>query len=543
MRKLLTKFLMVLFILPVTGFSQTLEWAYKIGGSYQDQALDIVKDSLGNIYLTGGICNSVDFNPHGLPYIVNATGTDKSDVFVAKYNKDFELLWAFAIGSDSWEVGAVLMVDDSLNVFVIGEGYGAIDFDPTSGTHIFDCSSTNSFIAKYSKDGVFVAVNMIPEIPMYPPNVNIYSDVEKNIFVYSNDTLSKFDPALQLIWKNRIAGNPELFKAKEFFSVRNFTTPFYSSYSGPDDSLILNKYHHSNGNLICSKLYAFSSGFINGGYIKKTKSDKLLISGSFWGDMSFFGNNDTITVHNADMGTSPYGTYPLQREFIAMYDTMDNVIWAKAYDDSSPEPYIMETADSGNIYTLGFLNFDANFDPDGSQILTNGGYGNYIAKYDSNFVYQAAAEFLGGSYNDFIGEFKLYDDTAVMCGHFFNTIDLDLTASNFSLSAAPPEDIFVAKYSEFDIETNPVLVPDLQVNEAGASVFPNPSEGKFYVHLSAVKATAEIIVTDLNGAVIHNETPDKADVCIDLSEYPASVYFLRIVSGNAITTKKIVKIN
>jgi len=542
MKKKLKIFLLSLFLLPFTSFSQTLEWAYKIGGSYHDQTLDIVKDSLGNIYLTGGICNTVNFNPNGAPYMVNATGTDNSDVFVAKYNKDFELLWAFAIGSSSWEVGAVLLVDDSLNVFVIGEGYGAIDFDPTSGIHIFDCSPTNSFIAKYNKDGAFLAVNPIPKIPIYPPNVNIYMDVEKNFFVYSNDTLSKFDPALQLIWKKSIAGNPELINGRNFYSVRNFTTPFYSSYSGPD-SLILNKYDHSNGNLICSKHYAFSSGFISGGYIKKTRSDKLIISGSFWGDMSFFGNNDTITVHNADMGSSPYGPYPLQREFIAMYDTMHNIIWAKAYDATSPEPYLIETGDSGFIYTLGFLNFDANFDPDGSQILTNGGYGNYIAKYDSNFVYQAAAKFLGGSYNDFIGEFKLYGDTAVMCGHFFNTIDLDLTASNYSLSATPPEDIFVAKYSGFNIVTNLPVAIDMQVDGLNASVFPNPSEGIFYLHLNPATTNALISVSDLSGTVIHTEKTDMADVCINLSSYPAAVYILRIISGNSITSKKIIKIN
>jgi len=532
---------MVLFLLPVTGFSQTLEWAYKIGGSYHDQALDMVKDSLGNIYLTGGICNSVDFNPNGAPYMVNASGTDRSDVFVAKYSKDFDLLWAFAIGSDSWEVGAVLLVDDSLNVFVTGLGYGAIDFDPTNGTHIFDCSSTTSFIAKYSKDGLFKAVNTIPKIPIFPPNVSIYKNSEKNIFVYSNDTLSKYDLDLQLIWKNRIAGNPELFDGKKFFTVRNFTTPFYSSYSGPD-SLILDKHEASSGNLTCSKLYAFSSGFIDGGYIKKTRSDKLIISGCFWGDMSFFGNNDTITVHNADMGSSPYGPYPLQREFIAMYDTMHNVIWAKAYDGSSPEPYIIETGVDGNIYTLGFLNFDANFNPDGSQILTNGGYGNYIAKYDSNFVYLSAAKFLGGSYNDFIGEFKLYDDTAVMCGHFFNTIDLDLTNADYSLSASPPEDIFIAKYSNFDITTFPASI-EIPENEIFSDVFPNPSRGIFYIHMNSPVPNTLITVSDLAGNILYSETTGRSDVSIDLSKYPASVYLLRIITGNTSMVKKIVKIN
>lgn len=536
-------FLPITFLLISSlSFSQTIDWGFKIGGSYEDRALDIVKDSLGNIYITGGISNSVNFNPHSTPYFINAIGQNSSDVYIAKYNKDFDLLWAFTIGSSSWETGAKLLVDDSLNVYLIGNGFGNIDFDPSFGTNFFNCSPTNAFIAKYDKDGAFKAVNSISSIAMYPPNSNIFLDNQNYIFTYSNDTLSKFNSNLQLIWKISIDGQPELFNKTEFYSIKNFKTPFYSTNTS-QNNLLLEKYNNITGNLIYNKQCALANGFISGGFIKKTKNNKLIVSGKFWGDISFYGNNDTVSLSNSDIGYSPWGQYPIQREFIAMFDTSDNILWAKAYDDKSPEPYIIETDNQGNIYTLGFLSSDANFDPDHSVILSNGSYGNYIAKYDSCFTYCAASQFLGGSYNDFIGGFKLYNDTAVICGHFFNSIDLDLTSSNFSLNSNPPEDIFVARYSNFNIVTNPASVSENIVNSPKLSVFPNPSDGIFGLQINTFSENTFITVSDIKGNILISKKTNENFIKIDLSNYPSSIYILNVKTENSIVSKRIIKIN
>jgi len=252
------------------SFSQTIDWAYKIGGSYEDRAHDVVKDSLGNIYITGGFSNTVNFNTHGTDYQINAVSENSSDVYVAKYNKDFELLWAFALGSSAWEMGAKLLVDDSLNIYVIGDCAGNIDFDPSNATFLFDCSPSNAFIAKFDKNGNLKAVNKIPKISMYPANADIYRDNQNSIFTYSNDTLSKFDSDLQLLWRKRISGKPELFHESEFYVIQNFKTPFNSSTYDQHD-LILEKYDNSSGELSFSKQYAFANGYICGGLVVPTK--------------------------------------------------------------------------------------------------------------------------------------------------------------------------------------------------------------------------------------------------------------------------------
>lgn len=62
MKKIILPFLC---LISFSLLSQNLEWAHRIGGSYEDNCFDMAIDSLDNIYLTGGICNSVNFNLNG----------------------------------------------------------------------------------------------------------------------------------------------------------------------------------------------------------------------------------------------------------------------------------------------------------------------------------------------------------------------------------------------------------------------------------------------------------------------------------------------
>lgn len=536
-----TKCLLLIISFTLSSFynyAQNIEWGFKIGGTYEDNALDITNDSLGNIYLIGGISNTVNANPNGSPHYVEASGTNSMDVFVAKYNSDFALLWAFSIGSNSWESGAKIMVDDSLNVYIIGEGFGNIDFDPTDEDYFLDCSPTNAFIAKYSEEGTFKSVNKIPSISIY--RSKIFIDNQNYIFTYSDDTLSKFDINLQLIWKSRIEGNPELFNKSEFHTIRNFRTHYYN-FDWDQDELLFEKYDNINGTLVYSKQYAHCDFYVFGGIVKKTKRDKLIISGYFWGNLSFYGNNQTIQVSNHDITWDGNMEVPQPREFIAMFDTTGNLLWAKAYDDKSPMPRLIETDSQGNIYTRGFLNFFANFDPDSNIILTNNGYNDYIAKYDSTFSYQGTSLFLGGSYNDRTQGFTIYNDTALICGHFFNTIDLDLTSASYTLSANPPEDIFVAKYSDFTIEENPINISESKNELQSINIFPNPSIGIFDLEIIPFTKNATIRIYDMKANLIHTQLADDGRIKIDLSKYPSSLYFIQLISGNSSIQKTIIK--
>ncbi|MFA5816474.1 MAG: T9SS type A sorting domain-containing protein [Bacteroidales bacterium] len=519
MKKILLSVIILGILVSFTGYSQTLDWAFKIGGSQNDVAEDILKDSLGNIYMTGGISGTVNMNPVGTPVIVNAGNTNYSNLFLAKYNKDFRLIWVVTIDQES--TGAKLLVDDSLNVYVLGSGSGSYDFDPTTGTRYFDCSPSNSFIAKYDRNGNFLAVNAIPALGYYPPNSKIFIDKQNHLFTYSNDTLIKFNKGLQPLWENRIEGNPVFFNQQDFVLIKNFKHWF-----NPDGNSVANMIYESRDNIsgtsTHTQLYGDCDFYIGMGFLTKTKSDKLIIKARYWGKLTLYGNNDTISFTNKDMIWSPYGGYHIGRDFIALYDTTHNLIWAKDFPGGSPNPYLIETDEKGNIYTLGFLNFSANFNPDGQNLLTNSGYSNYIAKYDSSLNYLAAAQFLGGSYMEQFGAFKLANTTALICGCFYNTIDLDLTPSRYSLSSQGVWDIFVAQYSDFDIVSDVTSIVEFPDNPI--RIYPNPTKG--ILNFSGLSKPVDVKIYSTQGILLR--TVNNFEISMDISDLSPGVYLILV---------------
>ncbi len=72
------------------------------------------------------------------------------------------------------------------------------------------------------------------------------------------------------------------------------------------------------------------------------------------------------------------------------------------------------------------------------------------------------------------------------------------------------------------------------------SVYPNPSGGQVTVTTGNVVAY-ELSVVDLTGKTLERMQPTTSLVAIDLSAYPAGVYFIRIHTENGVFTEKVMK--
>lgn len=151
-------------------------WARAIGtNGANDEFFDMALDSNGDVYVTGYIGASA--NVYGRDYgagvqplthtITNQGGTTGFlDVVVAKYANNGAYQWGFSIGSaDGAEKGTAITVDASNNVFVSGQLFNTMDFDPSAATvNLTESSpqgSGDAFIAKYSTNGNFITVGQI----------------------------------------------------------------------------------------------------------------------------------------------------------------------------------------------------------------------------------------------------------------------------------------------------------------------------------------------------------------------------------------------
>ncbi|MCE9540913.1 MAG: T9SS type A sorting domain-containing protein [Bacteroidetes bacterium] len=73
-------------------------------------------------------------------------------------------------------------------------------------------------------------------------------------------------------------------------------------------------------------------------------------------------------------------------------------------------------------------------------------------------------------------------------------------------------------------------------------IYPNPSNGKFNLRLTPDYTIHRLVVLNILGKVVQEDDffGNKSDYQIDLSSQAAGIYYIKLYSGNNITTQKAV---
>lgn len=99
-------------------FNGNVLWAKRFGGSIDDMANCITIDSLGNAYLAG------NFKSYNIIFdtttLINYDSTSSSDIFIAKFDANGNVIWAKNIGSSSNDFASSIAVDVSGNAYLAG---------------------------------------------------------------------------------------------------------------------------------------------------------------------------------------------------------------------------------------------------------------------------------------------------------------------------------------------------------------------------------------------------------------------------------------
>ena len=133
--------------------------------------------------------------------------------------------------------------------------------------------------------------------------------------------------------------------------------------------------------------------------------------------------------------------------FISKLDSSGNFVWAKSFGTNINDDVTAVAVDaSGNVYTAGFFNGTADFDPGvGTSNLTSAGTDVFISKLDSlgNFVW---AKKLGGISTDNADAVALdASGNVYTTGYFTGTADFDPGVGTSNLTSAGIEDVFISK--------------------------------------------------------------------------------------------------
>ncbi len=477
-------------LLTANCFSQTPNYLWaKSAGVNGASANSVVTDASGNVIVAG---NFVGTNIlFGTTTLTNAGGGNSSDIFVAKYDPDGNVLWAkkqTGGGTGSDEARGVA-ADASGNVIVTGTFIGSnIVFGTTTLTNAGGGNSPDMFIVKYDPNGNVLwakkqtaggtASDVAKSVAADPSgNVIVTGNFDSPSITFETTTLTnagandvftvKYDPNGNVLWARqqepggcqnndvpyRIAadagGNVIITGNFQSPSITFGTTTLTNPMGTSATEIFIVKYD-PNGNVLWAKQQD-ANGSANelGGGVAADPSGNIIVSGWFNSPTVTFG---TTTLTNSQSPNSI-------DIFIVKYDCNGNVMWARQQDagGTSNDNAINVTADAGgNVIVTG--HFESGTITFGTTTLTNAGVRDiFIVKYDSNGnVLWAKQQDAGGTGAD-VGQCVTADvsGNVIVAGIYtaqtnppinitFDTTTLGMPPGN---SAGTPVNIFVAKLS------------------------------------------------------------------------------------------------
>ena len=303
------------FILKLNS-SGNLIWAKSLGSADSDFGNAISIDNDKNLYVSGSFSGSVDFDTGIATYIETSSGLD--DIFILKLDSSGNFIWVntfgtgttdggagFAIdqsnniyttgrynnqyiyvnkidsgGNNQWmkqfggvsllnDSGVDIEVDDSGNLYIVGNFGSTADFDP--GIGVFNLSSNGTrdiFIEKLDANGNFIwAKSMGGDSFDYGTSVAL--DAESNVYISGSflDTVD-FDPGSGINYLITPPGYQQAFVQKL----------------------------DSAGNLMWVRSLEGTMSQTDGSSILVDNSNSLYLTGSFYNTTDFDPENSVVNL-------------------------------------------------------------------------------------------------------------------------------------------------------------------------------------------------------------------------------------------------------
>jgi hypothetical protein len=371
------------FVIKVSGIELVTD-----GGSGYDVGYSVKFDGFGNTYVTGSFQGTAYFGN----IQVNSAGS--SDIFLAKYNPNYDLIWVRTLKSTNSSGSKEIAVDLAGNVYMTGTFIGITSFGNISLT---EAGGIDGFITKFDTDGNAVWAKQISS-GGYDAGYSIKLDA---------------------------SGSPYVTGA--FSNTASFGTTSLTSDGGND--IFIAKYNASNGDLIWAKKFGGTNDQ-TGNDIGITASGNIYLAGSFFITANF-GAHTLSAVGGLD-------------GFVAKLNSTGDIVWVKQIPGTNWDNALSIALDgSENCYVAGYFGGTTNF---GGSILTSLGHEDiFLAQYSLNgdLIWVKTA----GSNNSYSNAKSVTTDAIgniYITGHFTGTtIFQDKTLTSNDIGG----DIFTAKYN------------------------------------------------------------------------------------------------
>lgn len=470
-----------------------LLWSKQFSSNKDVKINSLTIDNSNNLIVLGEYRVRVNFDT---TIITNNMDTlFSSNMFIAKYNVNGNLLWAKNTGGVSYG-GNSLSVDLNNDILITGKSIDILLFDATSpistldsvlqtypgGTYWEYYHPEVSFVAKYSSNGNIIWIVETGGNPQ-----EIISDNINNVIVTGNflgDTY--FDGTL--------------------VSEIGFETTYLAQYN-------------SSGNLNWIKTSGGSANWNSGYGLEVDSINNIYQSGQIFGNDIEFDGNTILPFGGTDA-------------FLSKYDVNGNLIWYNIIgtpttmtgEHNFNSGNSIKIDNNGDILLLGYFLDTLTF---GSTTLkSNGAYDLMLLKYNSNGTIISSSQ---------------YSDYGWVAG-----IDLGVDISNDiyitglttlnNWNSSYPSYAFIGKINE-TIPTSPLNVLE-NIGSYNFIIFPNPSKGKVHIEFSNSKPEKKIEIFSIDGRKVNEFTTFESDISFEINNN--GIYLVLIRIEDELITKKII---
>ena len=475
----------------------------------EDRNVKITLDSQGNILFTGTFRGVGDFDPSAQIATISSPIFSSNYMpgnFILKLNSDGNFVWVKKITAYLNCNGDSVFVDNSNNVYVIGNYLYSADLDPGPGVFtVTSGTNMNIYIVKLTSTGEFIWGKSIDNSGGEQDLKNIKVDANYNVYLTGTfrNTLD-LDPSASVF---NVTSNGE--KDTFFVKLDNLGNFLWGKSIGGQDNDIANDISVDNlGNLFAVGVFALAVDF-----------------------------NPGVAVFSIDASA-------ILTNYLLKLDTNGNFNWALKLGDSAKVPNVANDIQNNVYVSSGFSSLlgpiDADPGPNVFNLTTKPDNDMYIFKLDtnSNFIWafnygdggrRAAFDLLIDSSN------KIY-----YCGRFGgwgveNFVDLNPFAADNSFSISNTS--FTIKLSQsgtLSTQNFTTIYKNL--------VYPNPANNEINLSFENNLEQANLkIISILGQIVLEKQNVSGNNLSLDVSGLSMGTYSVQVKDKNFTSTSKFIK--
>ncbi|HVA47458.1 MAG TPA: DUF4214 domain-containing protein [Pirellulales bacterium] len=370
-----------------------------------NQKESLAVDNSGDIYIAGNFSNGAGSPAKfGSTALVSAGGNDG---YLAKLDSNGNFVWAESFGGSDDDVAYGVAADSSGNAYITGHFNGTATIGTGQNAKTLTTKTGDILVAKFDPTGALLWVNAYGDTGTGKGSGDgrgIAVDAQGNAYVTGEFS----SPFSQVDFDPAAPGTHDL-------------TTFFST----DFLLKLD----TNGNYVwAKKLNANTTagdGSAEGYGIAVDAQGNIYNTGTFGGPVE-------LDPNGGDLNTS--ADFVFHDAFVLKLDSSGNFDWAADLHNTGIgigglQPEDIATDASGNVYTVGYYDGIANFDPNGSQLRTSaGGDDVYVSALTSqgSFLWVATAGENGTDQGYGVATASAAGGAYVYaCGSYSNTINFN----------------------------------------------------------------------------------------------------------------------